>query len=327
MGEEKKEQSKTNALVEYGEYGYTERELKTIINTVARGATAPELHLFLSVAKLTGLNPFLRQIHFVKRNTKNGPVVSIQTGIDGYRALADDSTKGPSAYGGSEAPVFEWDTDVLGKPKSRFPVSATSVVYRLIKIGEKTERVAVSRTAYWEEYYPGDDNKQAFMWKKMPRTMLGKCAEALALRAAFPLKLSGMYVHEEMEQEGPGPRIVDAEVVDIGNGPGDSRQSEGASELNDAVHEQAEPKIDVELIRRAKEHAANLIEYGDVLGRDLTVYFGCTDAGEVMTIADIRSAPENAMTAEMLDEGIKALLSEHDLNGFKEWLAEKAKAS
>ena len=58
------------------------------------------------------------------------------------------------------------------------------------------QRVPFARSARWDEYCPpaGADH----MWRKMPHVMLGKCAEAQALRAGFPRQLHGLYAAEEI---------------------------------------------------------------------------------------------------------------------------------
>ena len=86
-----------------------------------------------------------------------------------------------------------------GKPGS-VDFEATVRVHRDRGMGN---RGAWSATARWSEYYPGD--QQGHMWKKMPNRMLEKCAEALALRKAFPSELSGLYVREELDQAGEEP--------------------------------------------------------------------------------------------------------------------------
>lgn len=155
-------------------------ELQTIQNTIAKGASIDELKLFLFQAKRTGLDPFSRQIHLVKR----GDTAVIQTGIDGYRAVAERTGK----YAGNDEPVFE--TNPAGKP-----IKASVTVWKIVA----KQRVAFTASARWEEYFPGD--KLGFMWKSKPFLMLSKCAEALALRKAFPADLSGLYVQEELQKE------------------------------------------------------------------------------------------------------------------------------
>jgi hypothetical protein len=56
----------------------------------------------------------------------------------------------------------------------------------------------ISATVYWKEFYPGQ--KLGHMWRKMPHNQLAKCGEAGALRKAFPRKLGGLYINEEMEK-------------------------------------------------------------------------------------------------------------------------------
>jgi len=156
----------------------TPAQVDLIKSQIAKGATDDELKLFLHVADKSGLDPLSRQIYFIKRSGK----MTIQTGIDGFRAVADRTGQ----YVGSSDPVFEENGEI--------PSKATVTVNKVVGgiVGNFTA------TARWEEYFPGE--ALGFMWNKMPHTMLGKCAEALALRKAFPAQLSGLYTDHEMDQ-------------------------------------------------------------------------------------------------------------------------------
>lgn len=178
-----------------GQEDYTRDKIDLIKRTICAGATDDELQLFLHVAKRTGLDPMARQIHMVKRwNQKAGrEVASIQTGIDGYRLIADRTGK---LAGISDA---EFDTE-----SADHPGKATVTVKKLID-GAPWDFTASAR---WEEYVQlGKEKQPSGLWAKMPYLMLGKCAESLALRKAFPADLSGIYTTEEMgEADNPEPQ-------------------------------------------------------------------------------------------------------------------------
>lgn len=174
----------------------TRSQVDLIKNTVAKGASDDELRLFIQVCKGANLNPFLKQVHLVPRwDSKLGKEIrAIQVGIDGFRAVAESSGQ----YAGNDDPIFEGEKDIeYGKDKKTkvtVPQKATVTVYKLLQ-GQK---MTFTATARWEEYYPGE--KMGFQWHIRPYLMLGKCAEALALRKAFPKLLSGMYAAEEMDR-------------------------------------------------------------------------------------------------------------------------------
>lgn len=176
---------------------YTQAEVQLIKDTVARGATDGELKLFMHVCQKTGLDPFMRQIHMIKRwDAKlQREVATMQTGIDGYRVIAERS----GGYAGQDQPIFQFPKG----SENGIPVSATVTVYRFM--GE--QRVGFTATAFYDEYVQlkKDGNPNSF-WTKMPKSQLAKCAEALALRKAFPNDLSGIYTHDEMAQaDNAGP--------------------------------------------------------------------------------------------------------------------------
>lgn len=173
---------------------FSGEQLELIRRTVAAGATDDELAMFLHQCRKTGLDPLARQIYCIVRKTRDGQKATIQTGIDGYRLIAERTGQ----YAGSDKPVFEdWEVADLR--------SATVTVWKLFN----GERVPFTATAYWSEFYPGQ-GQYTGMWDKMPRLMLAKVAESQALRKAFPADLSGVYVEEEMHQAIEGQaRLVD----------------------------------------------------------------------------------------------------------------------
>lgn len=144
------------------------------------------------------LTPVKRQVFFSLRNKKGqngnwGKSMAFMVTVDGLRGIAERG----GHYEGQVGPYWcgndgQW-TDVWLKNEP--PAAAKIGVYK------KGFREALFAVAKFDEYKQIDkQGNVAGMWVKMAATMIAKCAEALALRRAFPDETGGIYTKEEMEQ-------------------------------------------------------------------------------------------------------------------------------
>lgn len=192
--------------------GYDTAKVSLIKDTIARGASDDELMLFLHLAQRSGLDPFSRQIYLIERQSNvNGSWITTrqpQTGIDGLRLIADRTDR----YAPGREPSFTYDTD--GRLET-----ATSYVKKWVR-GEWHE---VAASAHHREYVQTKkDGNPTKMWADKPHIMLAKCAEALALRRAFPAEMSGLYTSDEVRGDdaltalppAPPVNVITGEVID-----------------------------------------------------------------------------------------------------------------
>lgn len=168
---------KTNDIAEQASSGFmpdwTQEQFELVKRSIAKDATNDEFHLFCYRCKEMNLDPFKKEIYFVKYGTSPGTII---VGIDGFRKIAHRS----GMLSGIERGVH-FD------PEGRL-ISGWAKVWR-----KDWQHPAYEETPL-REYNTGKQN-----WAKMPETMIKKCAEAAALRIAFP-ELNGVYEQAEMDQ-------------------------------------------------------------------------------------------------------------------------------
>lgn len=191
-----------NALVDFNG-----KQLDLIRRTVAADCNPAEFDLFIANCSALRLNPLRRQIYaFVfHKNDADKRQLTIVTSIGGYRSIAERT--GNYRPGPTETVLIETEKDPMSNPQG---VShATATVFKFVH-GAWHE---VTETAYWSEFAPLKEiwennaptgkyrlDAKKDNWRRMPRVMIEKCAEAKALRRAWPDDFAGVYTEDEMDR-------------------------------------------------------------------------------------------------------------------------------
>jgi len=170
-------------------------------NSIYPGAKDESVMMALDYCRARQLDPLLKPVHLVPMSVKDSRTGKsewrdvVMPGIGLYRIQADRS----GDYAGAREPEFGPDvTQMLTGVEVTFPQWCKYTVYKRMPSGEIVE---FSAKEYWiENYATGgrDTTAPNAMWKKRPYGQLAKCAEAQALRKAWP-EIGQQPTAEEME--------------------------------------------------------------------------------------------------------------------------------
>lgn len=174
------------------------------------GASDASVDLVLSYCRAAGLDPMQKPVHIVPMWDSKAREMRdvVMPGIGLYRTNAARTGE----FAGMSEPEFgPMVTERLGNRDVTFPEWCRVTVSRRLPSGHLAQFTAVE---YWIENYAikgGKDQDQSpnAMWTKRPRGQLAKCAQAQALRMAFPEATGSMPTAEEME----GKAIIESEAT------------------------------------------------------------------------------------------------------------------
>ncbi|MEV7013471.1 phage recombination protein Bet [Streptosporangium sp. NPDC051022] len=232
---------------------------------VEADCTNAELAGFLHLCQRRELDPFLKQVYLIGRYDKrvSRKVYTPQTGIDGFRVIARRAAdKSGIDYEYEDTVWFDADGAqhevwLIDEP----PVAAKVVV---IRNGKRFSGVA-RYAAYVDLDREGKPKNQ---WKTSPDGQIEKCAEAKALRRAFPEDLGGLYSDVEMEhldEDTPREAVQGQTIRDAAQAKDDVEQANGM-----ATRKQRNEIVQLLSARGVDTPDKALTYMSIVTGRDIT---------------------------------------------------------
>lgn len=272
---------------------FSENEIETIKSSIAVGVSKSELDLFLSVCKRTGLDPFSRQIYCKASGSGSDRKFSIQATIDGFRVVAERSGK----YRGQVGPQWCGD-DGVWRDVWLDKKNPTAARVGVLRSDFQEPLFAIAKfDSYAQRNFKGELN---FTWAKMPDLMIAKCAEALALRKAFPNDLSGLYEATEMQQAEVDAKPVYSGDVELETIP----QPSSRGRMPSTTKELVEPvKIDFKNLDHIEEKI-DLVNAELQSASETPFSLSPSDMDLAQDIAKSKSKSGNRMSVSNLIDGM-----------------------
>jgi phage recombination protein Bet len=185
--------------------GYNQEQVNLIKNTVAKGATNDELQMFMYLANQYSLDPFKKEIWFMKYNNQT----NIMTSRDGYLKYAqlNEDFEGLMSFVVKEGDIFEIDASEY-KVTHKFGANRGHILGAWARCDRKGKKPFIAYVEF-AEY-----NKNTNIWKSYPSAMIQKVAEVFVLKRAFGI--NGLVTKEEIDAgEEVTEEIEETPIVDI----------------------------------------------------------------------------------------------------------------
>ena len=199
-----------------GQEMWTDKQKAALSVLGIREATNGDLAVFMHYCQKTGLDPFSRQIYMIMRREKQGDQwvakQTIQVGIDGFRVIRDRIAQRLGVAVEYEDTIW-YEADGSPHKVWLWEHAPAACAVTVVKDGRRFPGV-VRTASYMAVNKNGDPVSQ---WRTQPDHMIEKCAEAFALRRAFPNDLGGIYLDDEMpppeRQQAAPQRVTAAEIT------------------------------------------------------------------------------------------------------------------
>jgi len=223
-------------------------------NSIYPGAADSSIAMVWSYCKARSLDPLQKPVHIVPMSVKDAKTGKydwrdiVMPGIGLYRIQAQRS----GCYAGQSDPEFGDDvTETISGVTVTYPKWCKVTVSKMMNNGIIVE---FSAKEFWKENYATsgkDSSSPNAMWKKRPYAQLAKCAEAQALRKAFPDIIDQSPTAEEMEGKTFEDGVVSTQT---------SRKEIYSAHINNLISEKEESSIDFVALRAQLEDATSIAE-------------------------------------------------------------------